>query len=162
MKLVKGISLFFVIPMLTLAVGFGAGVLYEREHAIEESPLVPGQLQPKPLTVEAEAEKEIVLPSEEPEEVLMVDANENIMVEHGESDEAAEEPDPDLPGHAGGFFLGVYDSRVVVLEENKETIYLETDIPAESLPEEIRQRLITTFWVQDEEELYSYLETFSS
>ena len=58
--------------------------------------------------------------------------------------------------------MGVYDNRVVVLEENKETIFLETDIETESLPDEVKQLLISTLWVQDEEELYSYLETFSS
>ncbi|MGN0425553.1 MAG: hypothetical protein ACI4FY_09575 [Acetatifactor sp.] len=160
MKFVKGISLFFVIPLLTMAVGFGAGILYEKENSNTGSPVVPGQLQPKPLTVQTEAEKSVSqLPEEVSEEALMVDVTGNIITEHEESDG---EEAPDLPQHVGGFYLGVYDNRVVVLEANKETIYLETDIETESLPEEVKQLLISTLWVQDEEELYSYLETFSS
>ena len=161
MKFVKGISLFFAIPLLTLAVGFGAGILYEKENSDTGSPAVPGQLQPKPLTVQTKAQESIPQPSEAvSEEALMVDMTGNIVTEYEEARE--EEETVEVSQHAGGFYLGVYDNRVVVLEENKETIFLETDIETESLPDEVKQLLISTLWVQDEEELYSYLETFSS
>lgn len=160
MKFLKGISIFFVTGLLTLAVGFGAGILYERENSLGESSVVPGQLQPQPLTVQTKVEGEVSkLPEEMSEEALMADATEGILADYREDDEAGRD---DLSQQTGGFYLAVYDNRVVVLEENKETIYLETDIEADSLPDEVKLLLISTLWVQNEEELYSYLETFSS
>lgn len=189
MKFVKGISLFFAIPLLTLltlAVGFGAGVLYGQEGTEE----VPAPLQPKPLVVSSEAEKQVseglrlsdcspengeqpgrlsemlseeqgqasTLPTEMSPEALQVDATGNILTEYEESEEAFT-ASADSPK---GFYLVIYDNRVVVLEENRETVYLETDIGVEGLTEEARLLLISGLWVQNEEELYSYLETFSS
>lgn len=161
MKFVKGISIFFVIPLLTLTVGFGVGILYEKENSLGESPVVPGQLHPQPLAeTKVEGEGEVSgPPEEESKEALMVDVTEGILTDYREADEAGSD---DLSQQTGGFYLAVYDNRVVVLEENKETIYLETDIAADSLPDEVKLLLISTLWVQNEEELYSYLETFSS
>lgn len=60
------------------------------------------------------------------------------------------------------FYLAVYDNEVVVYLEDKETIYIETDILLEQLPEELQQGIIDMMWMPDEEALYDFLETYSS
>lgn len=60
------------------------------------------------------------------------------------------------------FYLAVYDNEVVVYLEDKETIYIETEILLEQLPEELQQEIIDMRWMPDEEALYDFLETYSS
>lgn len=60
------------------------------------------------------------------------------------------------------FYLAVYDNEVVVYLEDKETVYIETEIPLEQLPEELQQEIIDMMWMPDEEALYDFLETYSS
>jgi len=60
------------------------------------------------------------------------------------------------------FYLAVKDNEVVVYLEDKETIYIHTGIEVSTLPEEIRMDLMQMHWVEDEESLYDFLETYSS
>ena len=60
------------------------------------------------------------------------------------------------------FYLAVYDNEVVVYLEDKETIYIETEILLDQLPEELQQEIIDMMWMPDEEALYDFLETYSS
>lgn len=60
------------------------------------------------------------------------------------------------------FYLAVYDNEVVVYLEDMQTVYIETDIRLDSLPEDIQQSIIEMMWVKDEEALYSFLENYSS
>ena len=60
------------------------------------------------------------------------------------------------------FYLAVYDNQVVVYLEDKETIYIATEISLSTLPEDVQQEIIQMMWVESEEELYSLLETYSS
>ena len=60
------------------------------------------------------------------------------------------------------FYLAVYDNQVVVYLEDKETMYIATEIGLSTLPEEVQQEIIQMMWVENEEELYSFLETYSS
>ena len=62
----------------------------------------------------------------------------------------------------GSFYLAAYDNAVVVLLEDKETIYIETDIRLEKLPEEQQQEIIDMMWIENEEVLYDFLEAHSS
>ena len=64
------------------------------------------------------------------------------------------------PGES--FYLAVYDNQVVVYLEDKETIYIATEIGLSTLPEDVQQEIIQMLWVENEEELYSFLETYSS
>ncbi len=63
---------------------------------------------------------------------------------------------------SSSFYLAVYDNEVVVYLEDKETIYIETHIRLDSLPEELQQQIIEMMWIEDEEKLYSFLENYSS
>lgn len=61
-----------------------------------------------------------------------------------------------------GFYLAVKDNEVVVYQEDCETIYINTGIPLETLPDEIQLKIIRMLWIEDEEALYAFLENYSS
>ncbi|MCM1540308.1 MAG: hypothetical protein NC121_03515 [Blautia sp.] len=63
---------------------------------------------------------------------------------------------------SASFYLAVYDNEVVVYLEDKRTIYINTEIPLDSLPERVQQEIIEMMWMPDEESLYRFLESYSS
>ena len=63
---------------------------------------------------------------------------------------------------SSSFYLAVYDNEVVVYLEDMQTVYIETDISLDSLPAHLQQNIIDMMWIKDEEELYSFLENYSS
>jgi len=60
------------------------------------------------------------------------------------------------------FYLAAYDNEVVVLLEDKETVYIETNIRLDQLSEEEQQEIINMMWIENEEKLYDFLEAHSS
>lgn len=64
------------------------------------------------------------------------------------------------PGNS--YYLAVRNNEVVVYLEDMETVYINTGIMLESLPEDIQMELIQTIWVEEEEKLYNFLEAYSS
>lgn len=60
------------------------------------------------------------------------------------------------------FYLAVQNNELVVYLEDKETIYINTGILLEDLPEEIQKQVIQMIWVEDEASLYSILEAYTS
>ena len=60
------------------------------------------------------------------------------------------------------FYLAAFDNEVVVYLDDRETVYIETQIRLDSLPEDIQQKIIQMMHVENEEELYGFLETYSS
>lgn len=60
------------------------------------------------------------------------------------------------------FYLAVYDNKVVVLLDDRETVYIETDIQLEKLPEEEQEQIINMMFIEDEAGLYDFLEAHSS
>lgn len=60
------------------------------------------------------------------------------------------------------FYLGVFDNKVVVYLEDLETIYIETDIRLDTLPEEVQGEIIQMMWIENETALYNFLEDYSS
>lgn len=63
---------------------------------------------------------------------------------------------------SSSFYLAVYDNEVVVYLEDRETVYIETDIRLDQLPEDLQQEIMRMLWVEDEEALYDFLEAYSS
>lgn len=61
-----------------------------------------------------------------------------------------------------GYYLMVLDGKIVVMEEDKETIYLTTDIYAEALSDTLKQELIMGKFIYNIEELYGFLESYTS
>lgn len=60
------------------------------------------------------------------------------------------------------FYLAAYDNKIRVYLEDKETVYIDTDISVDSLPDDVQQDIIQMLWVENEEELYNFLENYSS
>lgn len=61
-----------------------------------------------------------------------------------------------------GFYLAVKDNEVVVYLEDQKTVYINTGIPLETLPEQLQMEIIEMRFVEDEKTLYNLLETYSS
>lgn len=62
----------------------------------------------------------------------------------------------------GNYYVAVFDHQVVVFEADKTTIFMRTGIQMEDLPEEIQRKIITGLTLKTEEELYTFLESYSS
>lgn len=60
------------------------------------------------------------------------------------------------------FYLAAYDNKVRVYLEDKQTVYIETDIRVDLLPEELQQQIMQMMWVENQKELYNFLENYSS
>lgn len=60
------------------------------------------------------------------------------------------------------FFVAVYQNRIIVYLEDKKTVYEYTNIDTKELPLELRAKLSDGFFLSGEEELYHFLESYSS
>ncbi len=61
-----------------------------------------------------------------------------------------------------GFYLMVADHFVIVYEEDKKTIYMNTDILLETLNPALQAEIIQGKYMENEQELYNFLESYSS
>ncbi len=61
-----------------------------------------------------------------------------------------------------GFYLMVADHFIVVYEEDRSTLYMNTDILLERLPDSLQREIMEGKFVASEEELYLFLESYSS
>ena len=60
------------------------------------------------------------------------------------------------------FYLCYVNDEIVVYEQDKNTIYMNTGIDASHLSSESLKELKEGIWVESEEELFSLLESYSS
>ena len=61
------------------------------------------------------------------------------------------------------YYLAIQNNKVVVYRADGQTVYMETDIPAQDLPDDVLQELLTQKRiVNTEEDLYEFLESYSS
>lgn len=63
---------------------------------------------------------------------------------------------------AKGFYLMVADHFIVVYEEDGQSLYMNTDILLERLPDSLQREIMVGKHVESEEELYQFLESYSS
>lgn len=61
-----------------------------------------------------------------------------------------------------GFYLMVADHFIVVYEEDRSTLYMNTDILLDFLPDSLQREIMEGKYVANEEELYLFLESYSS
>lgn len=61
-----------------------------------------------------------------------------------------------------GFYLMVADHYVIVYREDKQSIYMNTDILLESLNSGLQDEIIKGKYIENEQELYNFLESYSS
>lgn len=60
------------------------------------------------------------------------------------------------------FYIVSKDNKLVVYYEDMETVFLTTDISMENLPENVRLEILNKKYFETEEELYNFLESYSS
>ena len=63
---------------------------------------------------------------------------------------------------SSSFYLAAYDNKVLVYLEDRQTVYIETDIMLDALPLDLQQEIVRMMWIENEETLYNFLETYSS
>ena len=61
-----------------------------------------------------------------------------------------------------GFYLAVQNHEVIVYLEDQETVYINTGIMLETLPEELQLEIMNMLYMEEEKNLYNFLETYSS
>ena len=60
------------------------------------------------------------------------------------------------------FYLTVRDNLIVVMCEDLKTVYMNTTILLNTLPERIQAEIMVNKYIESEKELYDFLETYSS
>lgn len=223
MKFVKGISLFFVYPVILLLTGMYAGIVWERyfypgkeispETTSISSENVPASEENVPVSESASVPESAVLVLSS-EEVIKTDT-EYIIQEYDTRRDTLIEKQVSIPvkylgmnreefiaamelyalspplseqkrGFMGlevrsfsslkvvvcmhyayveptsSFYIKVEDNQIVVYCEDNETIYMYTGIEAVSLPEYLQTQVSMGMQIENEENLYYFLETYSS
>lgn len=95
-----------------------------------------------------------------------------IAKESAEAEESAEEStketaeesmaQPQINEAIGGYYLMAYDGFLYIYYEDMQTVYLTTEIQLDQLPDDVRQEVLDKKYLKDEEELYNFLESYSS
>ncbi|MBQ9142154.1 MAG: hypothetical protein IJX63_10245 [Lachnospiraceae bacterium] len=62
----------------------------------------------------------------------------------------------------GSFYIVAYDNYVVVMLEDKKTVFLDTVIKVTELPISIQQDVLQGLFIPNEESLYDFLENYTS
>lgn len=62
----------------------------------------------------------------------------------------------------GSFYIVIYDNRVLVMLEDKKTVFQETEIDLSELPEEVQQDILHGLFIPNQESLYDFLENYTS
>lgn len=60
------------------------------------------------------------------------------------------------------FYIVAYDNMVVVMLEDKKTVFMDTLIKVTELPLHIQQDILQGLFIPDEESLYDFLENYTS
>lgn len=223
MRIVKGISLFFVVPCILIGLGIYIGIVFdnffypgEKQQQLNRTEKVQTE-----ETVEADTEsenadgiEEAVLSSADEEVVLHADT-EYVLEEYDTRRDTLVESSWSVPSKYLGmnreefveameiyaaspplseqergfiglevrafssqkvivrmnyayveptksFYLRVENNSIVVYCDDNATVYMYTDILADTLPEYIQTQVIMGMFVEDEAALYHFLETYSS
>ena len=64
--------------------------------------------------------------------------------------------------NTGAYYLMARDGMIWVYHEDMKTVYMTTGIFLDSLPDEVRQEILDKKYIKNEEELYNFLESYSS
>lgn len=64
--------------------------------------------------------------------------------------------------NTGIYYLMACDGMVCVYHEDMKTLYLATGILLDQLPDDVRQEILDKKYIKNEEELYNFLESYSS
>ena len=133
MKILKSIGLYFILPIIFIMLGILIHIVYLEFF-------YPNKYAPS---------KEISFLTDESKEVVS-SSKSNIAKTDFENKEEQ------------GYYLTVMDGKIVVMETDQKTIYLTTDIYAEALSETLKQELLKGKFIHSMEELYGFLESYTS
>ncbi len=61
-----------------------------------------------------------------------------------------------------GFYAKSFNGLIVILKSDEKTVYEYTQISISSLPEDIREDILKGYYLENEEELYNFLENYTS
>lgn len=61
-----------------------------------------------------------------------------------------------------GYYISIKNGYVIVYNADKSTIYEYTDIIYDGLPEELKEEIAEGKYIESTEELYGFLENYSS
>lgn len=86
----------------------------------------------------------------------------NIQLESFSSEEVRISKNYNPAPKDSGYYLMVMDGKIVVMEEDKKTVYLTTDIYADALSDSLKQELISGKFIYNIDELYGFLESYTS
>ena len=62
----------------------------------------------------------------------------------------------------GSFYIMAYDHYIVVMLDDKKTVFLSTNIKLSDLPVDIQQDIMRGLFIPNEESLYDFLERYTS
>lgn len=62
----------------------------------------------------------------------------------------------------GIFYIMAYDHKLLVMLEDKKTVFLATEIPISDLPPEVQQDVMKGLFIPNELALYDFLENYTS
>lgn len=62
----------------------------------------------------------------------------------------------------GGYYAQSFNGNVVILKNDRKTVYEYTQIMIHLLPEDMREKVIAGLYLENDEELYNFLENYSS
>ena len=60
------------------------------------------------------------------------------------------------------YYIKEADGRLVVYQSKTQEIYMETSVESDTLPEELKEKLKAGIFFENEEDLYDFLESYSS
>ena len=61
-----------------------------------------------------------------------------------------------------GYYAKSFNGTIVILNGDGKTVYEYTQIPINTLPEELQEKVISGYYLETDEALYSFLENYSS
>lgn len=61
-----------------------------------------------------------------------------------------------------GFYAKSFNGLIVILKGDEKTVYEYTQISLSSLPEDLRADILKGYYLENEEELYNFLESYTS
>lgn len=132
MKILKSIGLYFVLPVLFILLGILLHIVYLEFF-------YPNKYNP-------------------PEETSFLTEESKAVVSSSESNIAK----TDFTEEESGYYLTVVKGKIVVMEMDQKTIYLTTDIYAEALSDSLKEELMQGKFINSIEELYGFLESYTS
>lgn len=61
-----------------------------------------------------------------------------------------------------GYYAKSFNGTIVILNGDEKTVYEYTQIPINVLPEKLQEEVISGYYLETDEDLYSFLENYSS